>query len=52
MYDNESETIIHEQKRIKFKPRIKLSHNIDDHIICIQKRREKKPSWIKLQQDH
>ena len=33
MYDNESETIIHEQKRIKFKPRIKLNHNIDDHIV-------------------
>lgn len=27
MYDNESETIIHEQKRIK------LNHNIDNHIV-------------------
>ena len=33
MYDNESETIIHEQKRIKFKPRIKLNHNIDNHTV-------------------
>ena len=33
MYDNDSETIIHEQKRIKFKPWIKLNRNIDNHIV-------------------